>query len=290
MLIMAKHIFITGISTGIGYATAAMLAQRGYHVFGSVRRQEDAARVQAELGSGVTPLVFDVTDQVGVETAVTQIRAALNGQNLAGLVNNAGISITGPLMHLPIDQLRYQLEVNVVGLLHLTQCCLPLLGAAKDAPFPRGRIVNISSVSGKIAYPFMGAYAASKHAVEALSDSLRRELMLYGIDVILIEPGTTATPIIGKASAGMEQYGRTDYAHILQRINDEDVRLRQQSAIPVAKVAAKIVEALESPRPRTRYPIPRKWLTGWLLPRLLPDRLLDRIIAYQLNLNQTHRL
>lgn len=287
---MAKHILITGISTGIGYATAAMLVQRGYHVFGSVRRQEDAARVQLELGHGVTPLVFDVTDEVGVETAVDQVRTALDGQNLTGLVNNAGISITGPLMHLPIDQLRYQLEVNVVGLLHVTQSCLPLLGAAKDAPFPRGRIVNVSSVSGKIAYPFMGAYAASKHAVEALSDALRRELLLYGIDVILIQPGTTATPIIDKASAGMGQYGRTDYAPILQKIAAEDIRVRQQSAIPVAKVAAKIVAALESPRPRTRYPIPRKWLTGWLLPRLLPDRLLDRIIAHQLNVNHTHRL
>lgn len=279
MKLMSKHILITGISTGIGYATAAMLVQRGYHVWGSVRKQVDAERVRAALGDGVTPLVFDVTDEDGVETAVAHIRAALNGQNLTALINNAGISITGPLMHLPVDELRYQFEVNLFGLLHVTQQCLPLLGALRGAPHPRGRIINISSVSGQIAYPFMGAYAASKHALEALSDSLRRELMVYDIDVILIQPGTTNTPIIAKASALTEDYRDTDYAPMLQKMAVDAIAERQQTAIPVENVAAKIVDALENTRPKTRYAIPRKWLTGWLLPRFLPDRLFDRIVA-----------
>ncbi|MCB8920540.1 MAG: SDR family oxidoreductase [Ardenticatenaceae bacterium] len=285
MKIMTKYILITGISTGIGYAAAEMLVQRGYHVFGSVRKQADAGRVQAALGDGVTPLLFDVTDHEGVATAVTQIRATLNGQNLAGLVNNAGVSLTGPLMHLPVDELRRQFEVNLFGLLDVTQQCLPLLGARLDAPGAHGRIVNISSVSGKIAYPFMGAYAASKHALEALSDSLRRELLLYGIDVILIEPGTTATPIIGKASDGMEQYAQTDYDAILQKVVGDAVTKRQRTAIPVEKVAAKIVEALESQHPKTRYAIPRKWFTGWFLPRILPDRWFDRMAAQEMGLH-----
>ncbi len=285
MKLMSKHILITGISTGIGYATAAMLVQRGYHVWGSVRKPADAERVGAALGDGVTPLVFDVTDEVGVETAVAHIRATLNGQNLTALINNAGISITGPLMHLPVDEMRHQFEVNLFGLLHITQQCLPLLGAKLDAPHPRGRIINISSVSGQIAYPFMGAYAASKHALEALSDALRRELLLYGIDVIVIEPGTTATPIIGKASEGMEQYAQTDYNAILQKVVGDAVTRRQHTAIPVEKVAIKIVEAVENPRPKTRYAIPRKWLTGWLLPRFLPDRWFDRLVARELKLN-----
>jgi len=283
---MTKHILITGISTGIGYAAAEMLVQRGYHVFGSVRKQADAERVQAALGAGVTPLLFDVTDHEGVETAASQIRAALNGQNLAGLVNNAGVSLTGPLMHLPVDELRRQFEVNLFGLLDVTQQCLPLLGARLDASGMHGRIVNVSSVSGKIAYPFMGAYAASKHALEALSDSLRRELLIYDIDVILIEPGTTATPIIGKASAGMEQYAQTDYSAILQKVVGDAVAKRQSTAIPVEKVAAKIVEALETPNPKTRYAIPRKWLTGWFLPRILPDRWFDRIAAREMGLHE----
>ena len=156
------------------------------------------------------------------------------------------------------------------------------MGARHDAPHPRGRIVNISSVSGKIAYPFMGAYAASKHALEAISDALRRELMLYGIDVIVIEPGTTATAIIDKASSGVEQYAATDYGPMLQKMTGDAIDERRQTAIPVAKVAATIVEALENPRPKTRYAVPRKWLTGWLLPRILPDRLLDRIVAGKL--------
>ncbi len=282
MKLMTKHILITGISTGIGYATAELLVQRGYHVFGSVRRQADAERVQAALGDGVTPLIFDVTDEAAVETAVAHISATLNGQNLSGLVNNAGISLTGPLIHLPLEQVRHQFEVNLFGLLHVIQQCLPLLGARHDAPHPRGRIINISSVSGKIAYPFMGAYAASKHALEALSDALRRELMLYGIDVIVIEPGTTATAIIDKASSGAEQYAATDYGPMLQKMTGDAIDERRQTAIPVAKVAATIVEALENPRPKTRYAVPRKWLTGWLLPRILPDRLLDRIVAGKL--------
>ncbi len=279
---MNQYVFITGVSTGIGYATAVLLVQRGYHVFGSVRREEDGARLRAELGERITPLLFDVTDEAGVATAVAHIRATLNGQNLAGLINNAGISIAGPLMHLPLAKLRQQFAVNLFGLMDVTQQCLPLLGAAKAAPYPRGRIINISSVAGQIAYPFVGAYTASKHALEGLSDSLRRELLIYDIPVILIQPGTTATPIVAKVSAGMQQYGHTDYAPILQKLATQTIREREQHAVPVVKVAATIVQALESPRPKTRYAIPSRWLLGWLLPRSLPDRWFDWLVARQM--------
>lgn len=279
---MSKHILITGVSSGIGYATARMLVGRGYYVFGSVRSKEDAERARGELG--VTPLLFDVTDHGAVETAVSHLQSIINEAGLWGLVNNAGVSVTGPLMHLPLEQLRRQFEVNLFGLLDVTQQCLPLLGARRNAPHPPGRIVNVSSVSGKVAYPFMGAYAASKHALEALSDSLRRELMIYGVDVILVEPGTTDTPIIDKASQGAERYAGTDYAPMLRKMQQEAVQERRQTAIPVEKVSEVIVAALEKERPRTRYPVPRKWLTGWLLPRLLPDRWLDRIVARTLDL------
>lgn len=277
-----KAVVITGVSTGIGYAAAADLVQHGYQVFGTVRQQADAERLQRELGPNFQPLLFDITDEAGVTTAVSQLTTQLNGKLLIALVNNAGITIPGPLMYLPIADFRWQLEVNVVGVLRVTQAFLPLLGAVSRTTQSPGRIINISSVSGRIAYPFMGAYAASKHALEALSDALRRELLLYGIDVILIEPGTVRTPIIAKFAEQVAQFAATDYGPILAKI-EESVAERERTALPLAKVTAVIRTALESPNPKTRYPIPRKWLTGWLIPRWLPDRWLDKLVARQLS-------
>lgn len=272
-----KTVVITGVSTGIGYAAAAELGQRGYQVFGSVRRAEDAEHVQAELGANFTPLLFDVTDEVGLKTAVAQLTTHLNGQPLTALINNAGISTPGPLAHLTPEALRQQLEVNVVSVLAVTQAFLPLLKSERTP----GRIINISSVSGRIVYPFMGAYAASKHALEALSDALRRELYLYGIEVIVIEPGTVRTPIVGKFGEQVAQYAGTDYAPFLAKLQAE-VAERERKAMPVERVTAVIRTALETPNPQPRYPVPRKWLTGWLLPRLLPDRWFDRLTINQL--------
>lgn len=280
-----KHVVITGVSSGIGYASAADLVARGYQVFGSVRKQADAERVQSELGEGFTPLLLDVTDHGAVETAVAHVHAHIGSDGLAALINNAGITTPGPLMHMPLDDFRYQFDVNLFALLDVTQQFLPLLGARRDAPHPPGRIINISSVSGKIAYPFMGAYAASKHALEAMSDALRRELMLYGIDVILIEPGTVRTPIVGKFAEQVAQYADTDYAPLLGSISGE-VAEREQSALPVEVVVDAIRRALESDHPRARYPLPRKQLTGWLLPRWLPTRWFDRILAGRLGLGK----
>jgi len=279
-----KHVVITGTSSGIGYDAARELIEHGYHVFGSVRQAADGARVQRQLGEQFTPLLFDVTEHEVVKAAAAQVQEVIGDRGLVGLVNNAGIAAPGPLMHLPLDDLRYQLEVNVVGTLAVTQAFLPLLGARKDAPQPPGRIVNISSVSGRIAYPFVGPYAASKHALEALSDALRRELMIYGIDVIVVAPASVQTPIWDKAGeldAGM--YADTDYGSILESMQKVFVR-QGQTGIPVERVSKIILESLESKRPKTRYVLARKWLTGWFLPRWLPDRRFDRIIARRLGL------
>ncbi|MFQ5434118.1 MAG: SDR family oxidoreductase [Anaerolineae bacterium] len=272
---MNKFVLITGVSTGIGYAAARELAGQGYHVFGSVRKQADADRLLSEFPANFTPLLFDVTDETAVHTAVEKVIQLVGEHGLTALINNAGVSVPGPLAHMPLADFRQQLEINVVGLLAVTQACLPLLKTAK------GRIINISSVSGKIAYPFMGAYAASKHAVEALSDALRRELLLYGVDVILVEPGTTRTPIVGKFAQQVAQYRETDYGRFLQGLAAQ-IEEREKSAMPVSRVTAVIRTALEHPSPKTRYPVPRKWLTGWLLPRWLPDRWFDRIFARRL--------
>ncbi len=280
-----EYIVITGVSSGIGYDAARYLIERGYHVFGSVRKEADAARVQTQLGERFTPLLFDVTDAGGVQTAVSQVKSILGNQTLTALINNAGISTPGPLMHLTTEDLRQQLEINVIALHNITQSFLQVLGTDKNSPSPPGRIINISSVSGKIAYPFMGAYAASKHAVEAMSDSLRRELIPYGIDVILIQPGTVKTPIINKFAAQIEKFNLTDYAPILAQMGGS-VAEREQSSIPVSKISRTIHQAIVSNRPKTRYPVPRKWVTGWLLPRWLPDRWLDKLIARKLRIKR----
>jgi NAD(P)-dependent dehydrogenase (short-subunit alcohol dehydrogenase family) len=277
-----KFVVITGVSTGIGYAAAAALAADGYHVFGSVRREADGLRLQQELGDGCfTPLLFDVTDETAVRAAAAEVAEAVDGRGLAGLVNNAGIAVPGPLMHLPPAEFRHQLEVNLVAVLGVTQAFLPLLGAQRNPPptHPPGRIVNVSSVSGHITYPFMVAYAASKHGLEALSDGLRRELMIYGIDVIVVAPGKVQTPIWGKAEeVGLTQFAATDYAPVLAGLQKMIVQ-SGRSGMPVARVTGAIRAALEHPRPKSRYILARKWFSGWFLPRWLPDRWFDRIIA-----------
>ena len=184
----AGSVVVTGASTGIGHAITGVLLERGFTVFGTVRKQVDADRLKAELGDAFTPLRMDVTDQPAILRAADQVRESLGKAKLAGLVNNAGIAVVGPLLHQPPADFRQQLEVNLVAPMMVTQAFAKLLGSDRTREGTAGRIVNISSVGGKIGGPFLGAYAASKHGLEGMSESLRRELMLYGIDVILIEP------------------------------------------------------------------------------------------------------
>lgn len=281
-----KYVVITGVSTGIGRAAAGDLAANGYHVFGSVRKQADADTLKTQIGENFTPLLFDVTDHDAVKAAAEQVSDTVKGQGLAGLVNNAGIGIGGPLQHIPLDQLRLQFEVNVFGLIAVTQAFLPLLGAKLPQTHPPGRIINVSSVGGKLSFPFLGAYNGSKFAVESMSDVLRRELMLYGIDVIVIEPGSVQTAIWDKAEeADVSPYLNTDYAPILERFSKYFISTGRAGKSPEA-LARIIREALENPRPKTRYATPDNYLMGWLLPRLLPDRWLDRLIASQLGLKR----
>ena len=276
-----KSVVVTGVSTGIGYATAADLCRRGYRVFGSVRRVEQGEALRGELGERFQPLLLDVTDEAAVRRAAEQVREALAGTGLFGLVNNAGLCDPGPLSIQPAEVVRRHLEVNVMGVVHAVQAFLPLLRRPKDASDQPGRIVNMSSVSGRIAFPLVGAYAASKHALEALSDSLRRELLIYGIDVVVIEPGAIDTPIWDKAVHVQTTYDGTDYGDLLKSFNPMDNR---RAALPTSAVTRRIAEALEARRPRTRYAIPDQPIKFWHIPRMLPDRWLDRIIDRSLNL------
>lgn len=276
---MDRSILITGTSTGIGYDAARILIEKGYRVFGSVRRTADGDRVQSELGDFFVPLVFDVTDADAIAQAASAVRDTLRGDTLSGLVNNAGIAVAGPLEHIDIDRFRHQLEVNVVGVVAVTQAFLPLMTR------PGGRIVNISSVSGRIAFPFFGPYAASKFALEALSESWRRELMIRGIDVIVIGPGSVKTPIWEKAAESdvAEKFAGTIYQNSIDRLG-RTVERSAAGGMPVEMVSQKIYEALTINRPKTRYALPATWLRDWVIPLYAPRRWIDRIIQRSLNL------
>jgi NAD(P)-dependent dehydrogenase (short-subunit alcohol dehydrogenase family) len=276
-------VVITGTSTGIGFATAKLLIARGFRVFGSVRKPADADRLSQEFGANFVPLMFDGTDETAVHAAARQVRAALNGETLAGLVNNAGIAVAGPLLELAVDEFRRQMEVNVIGPVIATQAFGPLLGADPSFKGPKGRIVMISSVSGKNGSPMTSPYAASKHAIEGLSESLRRELMLFGIDVIVVAPGAVKTPIWSKAEeVDISTYRNSPYFSALQKVRAFMLHLGS-IGLPAETIAEKIFESLTLPAPKVRYtlmPDPMQYLVmSWL-----PKRTVDKIIAKRLGL------
>jgi NAD(P)-dependent dehydrogenase (short-subunit alcohol dehydrogenase family) len=221
----SPRVLVTGASTGIGEATARRLAARGFEVLAGVRRAEDAERLRSP---GIEPLTLDVTDAQQIEAA-----RELVGGRIDGLVNNAGIAVTAPQEFLPVDELRRQLEVNVVGQVAVTQAMLPALRAA------RGRVVNVSSVGGRTALPLLGAYNASKWALEALSDSLRRELRHLGVKVSVIEPGGIRTPIWEKGTADAERLreqmsaeGELLYAPLIQAVQAQAERIAREGNPP----------------------------------------------------------
>jgi len=262
-------VLVTGASSGIGAAIVRELALRGCVVFGTIRRAQDAAGVAA---LGATPVTMDVTDAGAIATARADIERALAGRPLAGLVNNAGIPVAGPLELLPLAELRRCLEVNVIGVVAVTQAFLPLLKRA------HGRIVNISSVSGRAALPFMGPYAGSKFALEGLSDSLRRELLPFGVDVIVVQPGSVQSKIWDKVEAmDLSPYRGTRYGPALERFRDQALRGARRAPSPDG-VARAVAKALTARRPPTRMLV-----TDYaLLTRLmfgLPDRWIDWLIG-----------
>jgi NAD(P)-dependent dehydrogenase (short-subunit alcohol dehydrogenase family) len=216
-----KSVIVTGASTGIGWGCAKVLVASGFRVFGSVRKQMDADRLSEEFGTNFTPLIFDVTDEAAVAAGAKRVETTLGDETLFGLVNNAGIAVPGPLLYLKIDDFKYQVTVNLTGQLIVTQAFAPLLGVDRSRKGAPGRIVMISSVGGKTASPFLGPYSASKFALEGMSESLRRELMLFGIDVIIVAPGAVATPIWDKADAvDVTQFANTPYAPALDKVKD----------------------------------------------------------------------
>ncbi len=279
----SKSVMITGASTGIGHASAALLARKGWRVFAGVRKPADAERLSAKLGESVTPVMCDITEDASVRAAGETVCAALGEAALSGLVNNAGVAVAGPLLHLPVEEMQRQLEINVTGQLRVTQAFAPLMGAGEDRDGPPGRIVNISSVAGLNATPLVTPYACSKFALEALTQGLRRELMLYGIDVVAINPGPIATPIWDKAEEiDPEQYADTDYDGPIRRILAYMLE-RGRTGLPPGRVARAIHRSLTAARPKLNTVITPEPVQQWLL-GALPGRMADRMIAKRLGL------
>ena len=277
-----RGVVVTGVSTGIGWGILKVLIGQGYRVFGSVRRMQDAEHLSNEFGKAFIPLIFDVTEEDSVQAAAQQVRQRLNGETLFGLVNNAGVAIPAPLMHQPIEDFRKQLEINLIGQLIVTQAFLPLLGTDHSMKGSPGRIINMSSVSGRSGYPFLGAYAASKFALEGFSESLRRELMLYGIDVIIIGPGSVATPIWDKAEElDISIYADTGYAEAIRRIYKYMIE-GGRNGFPPERVGEVVLQALTTAKPRVRYAVIPGNPIRQFIQRLLPSRVIDRIIARNL--------
>jgi NAD(P)-dependent dehydrogenase (short-subunit alcohol dehydrogenase family) len=267
-------VLVTGASTGIGEATVLHLRELGFAPIAAVRKDEDAERLE---GQGLRTTRIDVTDADQIAAA----RDALGDEPLVGLVNNAGIAVAAPLEFLPIDRLRQQLEINLVGQAAVIQAFLPALRRG------RGRIVNVSSIGGRVALPLVSPYNASKFGLEGLSDSLRRELRPQGIDVILIEPGGVKTPIWNKAgklademlAEGMPAEAERLYGRTIAAVRAQTARIAEESGIEPREVAEVIGTALTASRPRTRYLVGRDAKIRGAMAKLLPDRVMDRLIG-----------
>ena len=273
---------VTGSSTGIGRACALALDRLGFTVFAGVRKRADADSLRAEASERLEPVTVDVTDADSIAGAAERVREATGGR-LTGLVNNAGTVVPGPVEGVDLDELRRQLEVNVVGQVAVTQAFLPLIRAA------RGRIVLMSSVGGRTALPHLSPYHASKFAIEAIGDSLRQEVRPFGVEVSIIEPGAIATPFWGKGKAEAPKVRAAMDPEVLALYSDElDAIVRasgrtEARGAPPSKVAEAVVEALTSRRPRTRYLVGTDAKIQARLGKLLPDRAMDRLVRWEMH-------
>ncbi|HVD38052.1 MAG TPA: SDR family oxidoreductase [Solirubrobacterales bacterium] len=277
-----RTVLVTGASTGIGRATALGLDGSGWRVFAGVRKPEDAESLRGEASERLTPVILDVTEPEQIAAAAAQVERESPG-GLDGLVNNAGVAVPAPLETVPLEDLRHQLEVNLVAYVAVTQALLPQIRGAE------GRIVFLASIGGRIAFPFGGPYHASKFATEAIGDVFRQELRPWGIEVAIIEPGSIDTPIWGRGQDKAEEIEAKSpqtnllYGAALEKFKKviEDTAER---GIPPEKVAKAIAHALESSRPKTRYLVGLDAKLQARLKPLIPTTVFDRIVARQLNL------
>lgn len=285
---MAKTILITGCSTGLGFAAARTFAERNYRVIATVRSQADAARLSALGMQNIHPVICDVTVSEQVAALPGHVREITGEDRLDGLINNAGMMLApGPFELQEMDNIRAQFDVNLFGMMAVTQALLPLLGTA-DSPGARaGRIINLSSIEGKVASPFISAYAATKHAIEGFSSSLRRELRLFDIKVIIVAPGGIKTEMWRKNSFPIDPVVGTAYEEPIRRLNGLLQRMEDESAT-AGEVADFLVRVFEARRPKARYAHAKALLDGpWTM--LIPDLWYDALVGAMFGLKPRRR-
>ena len=275
------YILITGVSSGIGLDATAFLIGKGYHVFGSVRSEKDQGKLESQFNSGFTCLRFDVRDKDAINAAVEQVKAQIGEQPLTALVNNAGLSIPGPMALMPDEEFQLQLDVNLGGVRNVTNAFLPLLGMQKDFKGRPGKIINISSLSGVFNSPFSGSYCVSKHALESLGEIYRRELLMFGIDVVSIQPGPIQSDIWQKNLGLMSAYEDTAYSDYAA-VADQFIANAEKNALPAATISRLIYRILNKKRPKTSYMVSKQlWMMH--LAKRLPARWLDRMMLKRLS-------
>src|ERR1700685_1244302 len=278
----SKEVVVTGVSTGIGWGTTKVLVSKGFRVFGSVRKQADADRLQREFGDDFVPLMTDITDADAVHQAAEKVGSMIGDRNLVGLVNNAGIVVSGPLLYLRPSEYRRQLDVNMISPLVVIQAFAPLLGTDKTRQGPAGRIVNITSSGAKVPIPLLGAYSSSKCGLEGMSDVLRLELMLFGIDLVMIEPGFVNTTMYDKGEKeNLSEFKPTEYWNAVQNFQKFIVAEGRKGFSP-ERLGEAVHLALSTAKPKARYAVIKQRFKNWTLPRLLPARMLDAVVAKQL--------
>lgn len=279
---MTAYILITGASKGIGKATALHLDSLGYHVFAGVRKERDADLLKTEASDRLTPITLDVIKPDSIEKARTKIETLTKTAGLHALINNAGVAVGAPLEFVPLDDLRWQLEVNVIGQVAVTQAFMPLLRQAQN---PKARLIFISSIAGKVVAPLMGPYSASKFAVEAITDAFRNELRQWGIEVVAIEPGRIDTPIwetslerTKELEEKLSEEAVTLYKDAIEKVK-KSARTASREAVPALNVAKVIETALTAKSPKTRYLVgPDAKIAGTIISKL-PDKIKDRLIS-----------
>ena len=272
------YVLITGVSSGIGYDASKYLIAQGYRVIGSVRKEADAQRLINDFGESYIPLLFDVTDREQVAKGKEKVQSILNGQRLLALVNNAGVAIGGPIELLTDEDFRWQMEVNLFAVRNITNAFLDLLKGSREQKLKGGKIIMISSISGYFNAPYNGAYCVSKHAMESLAELYRRELYMYDIDVVSIQPGPIASKIWEKINS-CEEYLDTDYATLCRRAN-KLIQHSQKNALE-PRVISKIIEKIITKRTKTKFVVNKNlWMTLFFT-KVIPARWVDKILYKQ---------
>ncbi|MFZ3229823.1 MAG: SDR family NAD(P)-dependent oxidoreductase [Pseudobdellovibrio sp.] len=282
-----KTILITGTSSGIGQELVRFLSDKQYRIIATVRKIEDAEKIKKTFLNHVIPIVIDLSNLSQIEKIPDLLKKEFNIVKLDGLINNAGIALAAPFLDQSFSEVESIISLNVLSVMKLTQVMLPLLGAKNPAVDPNkepGVIINISSISGTGGAPFLAAYAASKHAIEGFSDALRKELMIFGIKVVVVGPGSIKTPIWSKGfGQGADCYAKSIYAESFKKFISFALN-EEKNALEVSDISKLIFKILNQKNPAFRYaPIPRK-IMNWYIPKLMPKRIYNLLTAKALGL------